>query len=249
MSAPPVRLRVLGCGDAFHSGGRLHASFLLSHPGGRLLLDCGATTLYALRQAGIDPGSIGVICISHLHGDHFGGLPFVLLDAMVNSRRSQPLTLVGPPGLAQRVRALMAALYPGYQDRPTAFPLHYVALQAKTPFLEKGLHILPVVAQHRAGPEPCFSLRVEVAGRVLAYSGDTGWHEGLPPLIQDAHLALLECSLPHPPADSHLDRETLQQQAHRLQAQRILLVHLGQSNLQHPQLPFPLAHDGLEVEV
>ena len=41
--------------------------------------------------------------VSHLHGDHFGGLPFPILDGQF-SRRPGPLAVVGPPGMAARWR-------------------------------------------------------------------------------------------------------------------------------------------------
>ena len=97
-----LQLQVLGCGDAFSSGGRLHTCFLLQNGtgGGALpptLLDCGATSLAAMKGRGIEPATIRAILITHLHGDHFGGLPFLLADAHYRARRTEPLTLAGHP--------------------------------------------------------------------------------------------------------------------------------------------------------
>ena len=109
-----VTVTFAGSGDAFGSGGRFQACIHLHH--GDLvrpvLLDCGATSLVALRRAGLDPGEIGAVFLSHLHGDHFGGLPFLILDAQF-SRRTEPLTVVGPPGTGQRLTEAMECLFPG----------------------------------------------------------------------------------------------------------------------------------------
>jgi len=83
-----VQVRFVGSGDAFGSGGRFQACILLHGPGqdGDVLLDCGASSLVALKQQRQDPNLIGLVVVSHLHGDHFGGLPFLILDGQFTHR-------------------------------------------------------------------------------------------------------------------------------------------------------------------
>ena len=88
----------LGSGDAFGSGGRFNTCFHVAATEGAFLIDCGASSMIAMRRFGADPNAIGTICLSHLHGDHFGGLPFFLLDARFISGRCAPLTIAGPQG-------------------------------------------------------------------------------------------------------------------------------------------------------
>src|SRR5215216_441431 len=107
-----VAVRFLGSGDAFGSGGRFQACISVRAHEAHVLLDCGATTLVAMRRLGVDPGSVDAVVVSHLHGDHFGGLPFLVLDAQF-SRRERPLVVAGPPGVEERVRAAMEVLFPG----------------------------------------------------------------------------------------------------------------------------------------
>jgi len=76
-----VRVTTVGAGDAFGSGGRFQTCIALAADEATapsLLLDCGATNLTALRQQQIDPNQIQAVLVSHLHGDHFGGLPFLV---------------------------------------------------------------------------------------------------------------------------------------------------------------------------
>jgi predicted metal-dependent RNase len=94
-----MRLQFLGSGDAFGSGGRFNTCILVENEAGAFFIDCGASSLIAMRKYGIDPNCIDTVFISHLHGDHFGGLPFLILDAQFYSRRTTPLTLVGPTWL------------------------------------------------------------------------------------------------------------------------------------------------------
>src|SRR5215467_6601294 len=108
-----IRLRFLGSGDAFGSGGRFQTCLCLEGPdGSRALIDCGTTSLVAMKRAGVDPASIACVLLSHLHGDHFGGLPFLVLDGQF-ARREAPLIVAGPPGTRDRLTAAMEVLFPG----------------------------------------------------------------------------------------------------------------------------------------
>ena len=87
---PGVTVTFAGSGDAFGSGGRYQTCIhLRERHRPPVLLDCGATSLTALRSVGPDPGEIGTVLVSHSHGDHFGGLPFLILNGH---------TAVIPPG-------------------------------------------------------------------------------------------------------------------------------------------------------
>jgi hypothetical protein len=83
----PMRLQFLGCGDAFGSGGRFNTCFHVTTGSAQFLVDCGASSMIAIRRFGVEPNAIETIFITHLHGDHFGGLPFFILDAQLVSRR------------------------------------------------------------------------------------------------------------------------------------------------------------------
>jgi ribonuclease Z len=73
--------------------------------GSSLLIDCGEGTQVAIREKGWSFKPIDTICFTHYHGDHIAGLPGILLT-MGNSDRTEPLTLIGPPGLERVVNAL-----------------------------------------------------------------------------------------------------------------------------------------------
>src|SRR2546426_4590548 len=108
-----VRVTVLGSGDAFGSGGRLHSAYLVETPRHTFLLDCGPTILQALKRNGRDPAAVDFVLLSHLHGDHFGGLPFLFMEYRFEEPRSRPLAVYGPPGTERRVRSLFGALCGG----------------------------------------------------------------------------------------------------------------------------------------
>src|SRR6201995_4086414 len=124
---PPVRLRFVGCGDAFASGGRFQTSFYLDGGAEPVLIDCGATTLVALKGLGIDSTSIGVVVLSHLHEYHFGGLPWLVLDGQF-AGRTGPLLIARPERSKQRFRQAFEVLYPGAPDTERAFETRVVEM-------------------------------------------------------------------------------------------------------------------------
>ena len=105
-----MRLTIIGSGDAFGSGGRFN--FLLETAKGKLLVDCGASSLVALKAQGLDPNEVDGIVLSHLHGDHFGALPFLLMDAQFLMRRERPLLIAGPPGTRTRLDQSLEVFFP-----------------------------------------------------------------------------------------------------------------------------------------
>ena len=85
-----VTVQFAGSGVHFGSGGRFQACISVRSTNTHVLLDCGASSLVALKRLGLEPGSIDGVIVSHLHGDHFGGIPFLVLDQQF-AQRERPL--------------------------------------------------------------------------------------------------------------------------------------------------------------
>jgi ribonuclease BN (tRNA processing enzyme) len=245
-----VRLKILGCGDAFGSGGRFNTSFMVTAPSARFLVDCGASTMVAMRRFGVDPNEIDAILISHLHGDHFGGLPFLLLDAQFISRRRRPLVIAGPVGLGERLPTTMEALFPGSSAVERRFAVELVEMAAAEETRIGALTVTPQEARHPSGAPP-LALRIDCDGRTLCYTGDTEWVDGLIPAARGADLLIAECYMYDRKVPFHLDLMTLRERAPDLGAKRILLTHLGPSMLSRSteEIGFEVAEDGLELEI
>jgi ribonuclease BN (tRNA processing enzyme) len=128
-----LKLTIIGSGDAFCSGGRLQAAFLLEAGTEPILVDCGATTLLGLERLGIGLDRIPHVVISHLHGDHFGGLLWCLMHAALVTRRTSPLDIYGPPGLEARVTVALEAFYPGMAAKLTGLSVRYHVIEASKP--------------------------------------------------------------------------------------------------------------------
>ena len=158
-------------------------------PGFRALLDCGATSLVALKRADVDPSTIDAVVVTHFHGDHAGGIPYLVLDGQFR-RRDRPLTVAGPPGVADRVRTMFEAALPTSSATLQRFAISYVELTpAITALGPLGALALPVA--HLAATTP-HGVRLEIAGHAIAYTGDSEWCDALPPLADGADLLIAE---------------------------------------------------------
>ena len=107
-----IEIYFLGTGDAFGSGGRLQTCIHVKTQEFRFLIDCGASALIGMKRFGVDPSLVDLIFLSHLHGDHFAGIPFLILDGQF-SRRTRPLQIVGPPGVENGCGKLWRSFFRG----------------------------------------------------------------------------------------------------------------------------------------
>lgn len=243
-----MRLHVLGCGDAFSSGGQNHTSFLLQTNTSLILIDCGASTPMALKKAGFSFNDIDYIVLSHFHGDHYGGLPYLILEGAKALKRKKSLTIISPPGLKGRLHALMQLLYPGSEDALEAFPIDYLTYESEVELEQADFVLIAFEVEHAKATLP-HGLRLEVEGKVLSYSGDTSWHENLRPLAQRADLFICECNFFDEDIPAHLSYKVLQQKMALLEAKRIVLTHLGERMLKLKQeLEMEVLHDRQIVE-
>lgn len=240
-----MHLTLIGTGNAFGDGGRFNTCFLLAGATRRILIDCGASSLVGMRRHGIEPSVVDGVVLTHLHGDHFGGLPFLLLEAQHMSKRTRGLFVYGPAGLAERLVAAEEALFPGMSTTPPLrYPLELRELRAGERCAGDGFAVTPFPADHSAGA-PCFSLRFEMEGRVITYSGDTAWTEALAEAARGADLFICECSSYERPVPGHLDYKTLAPRLAGIGAKRILITHMNADMLaRRHDIPYETAEDG-----
>ena len=139
------KFHVLGTSSAVPSNGRHLSAHIVEYNDRYYLVDCGEGTQFRLRQHRIKLKRLDAIFISHMHGDHFYGLPG-LLSTMGLFDRKRPLTIYCP-------KVLIEWLQVTYQlsDQPAPFDLHFIATESLTygetqPLAKKlGFQTLPLV--------------------------------------------------------------------------------------------------------
>lgn len=242
-----LQLKVIGCGDAFGSGGRLNTCFYLKAETTGFLIDCGASSLPGIKQYGIGVNDIDSIVITHFHGDHYGGVPFLLLDAAVY-RRKKKLQIISPPGGKERISALLDLLYPG---TPVLEKLHVEFLEyAKDKVLtteDLSVQAFQVVHTEEALPH---AVRVKVSGKVVAYSGDTSWTDALLPLSVQADLFICECNFFSTNVKGHMNYMELEKRLSSFSCKRMLLTHFDNEMLDRlDDLKMGYLTDGMELMI
>jgi ribonuclease BN (tRNA processing enzyme) len=244
-----MRVRFVGSGDAFGSGGRWQTCIHLSGEGQVLLVDCGATSLVALKAQGLDPGAVDAVAVTHLHGDHFGGLPFLILDGQF-SRRSAPLHVAGPPGIRTRLAEATEALFPGSSQVLRRFPVEITELRPDGKPVTLGAAVVRGWEVEHACGAPPLALRVDLGGVSFAYSGDTQWTAALAEPARGADLFAVEAYTFDRPVRYHLDYQTLRAHLGEIRARRIVLTHMSGAMLARlTDADLPAAYDGMMLDL
>jgi ribonuclease BN (tRNA processing enzyme) len=244
-----MRVRFAGCGDAFGGGGRWQTCIHLAADGQAMLVDCGATSLVALKTQGLDPNAVRAVAVTHLHGDHFGGLPFLILDGQF-SRRTEPLLVAGPPGIRNRLAETMETLFPGSSTAHRRFTMQITELATDgTPAGLGSAVVRGWEVEHACGA-PALALRVEFGAVRFAYSGDTQWTPVLTEVARGADLFAVEAYTFDRPIRYHLDYQTLRAHLAEIQAKRVVLTHMSADMLSRlADSELPAAYDGMVIDI
>jgi ribonuclease BN (tRNA processing enzyme) len=227
-----MRLTIVGSGDAFGSGGRFNTCFWLETAKGTLLVDCGASSPVALKMRNLNFDRVDAVVLSHLHGDHFGALPFLLLDAQLLTRRQRPLTVAGPPGTRERIMAALEIFFPRATANQWRFPFEIVEIVPGRPAEIVGHLVETTEVIHQSGA-PSTAVRIADAERLFAYSGDTEWTDALVTVAANADLFIVECYAYKGRFPGHLSWEILQPRLPQLHARRIMVTHMSALMLEH----------------
>ncbi len=245
-----VGVTLLGTGDAFASGGRLQAGYLVEVGGKRVLLEAGPSILPALKQNQVATDTLDLLIVSHLHGDHFGGLPFLFLEYMWEVPRKRPLVIVGPRNLEQRTWILMRTMFSRFKLEGIRKKLHFKVLDPGKSIRVAGMKVSAIRSPH-TNPDVSLSIKLEAGGKTVVFSGDSGWNEELVKFSEGADLLICECTYYESShLRFHMNYPELWKNRDRFKVGRMILTHIGRETLSHAaEVEIEMGFDGMRLEL
>jgi ribonuclease BN (tRNA processing enzyme) len=247
-----MKVTIVGSGDAFGTGGRAHTCIRIDSGAMAAVVDFGAGSIISWQKLSLNFNDVDLIVISHLHGDHFGGLPFFLLACQFVSGRTKPLLMIGPPGFKRRLESLLETFFPGAMTFKWGFPWQADEILARRVSKLAGMTVETFEVLHPSGGLAT-GVRLSDGERTFAFSGDTGWTDSLVELSAAADLFLVECYSGDAPVPNHMDWPTLKLHVRDFTAKQTVVTHLGETAL--PRIPemeaegLVIAYDGRTFEL
>ncbi|MBQ6069426.1 MAG: ribonuclease Z [Bacteroidales bacterium] len=255
---------ILGSGAAIPTAARHCSGQAVNINGFRILLDCGENTQTQIRVFHQRLQAIKLICITHLHGDHFFGLPG-LISSMHLCGRKEPLDIFAPTGIAQAMQTLIE-ISGCHIDFEICY--HELSHTEGNPLIFENnlcrvysfplLHSVPtygyLIEEKPRGKNP---------PRRYAYCTDTAYTENILPYIEQVNLLCLESTFNNEYAQIaaeklHCTAAQAATLALKANAKQLLLTHIS-ARFKEPEpllaeatAIFPntlIASDGAQIEV
>jgi ribonuclease BN (tRNA processing enzyme) len=183
-----LRLTFVGSGNAFSDGGLCCNGFLLDD---RVLFEAPPQLLGSLANVGVDANTIESVVISHHHGDHFLGFPFLLLYWRWKGRTA-PVSVVGPVGTEALAKDIAEKVFPGVLDAP--YEIEWREMAPGDKHCVRGLELRSVQVDHDDMLSSTLGYACRWNGRRFAYTGDTRLCDGVYDLARDVELLISECA-------------------------------------------------------
>ncbi len=242
----------LGTGNAFGHGGRRHSSYaistLINQKKSFLLIDCGPSTLPALHENNVDPKSIDYIYLSHLHPDHWLGLPLLVLDNKWITKRNDPIQLICPQGTEDLVTKTCELLYSRDEADAVTDTYHFIEIgNQTTKKIDDRLSVETLPAIHGGNGRMGI---LTFNGESIGYSGDSAFFEPSFLRLINCKIAIHEASSFNQPIPNHTTLSEILHYKTQIRGQ-LFLTHVDVTVTENSQIiepPIFLAEDNMRIQ-
>lgn len=218
-----MRLTTLGTGAAAPDPHRVNAGHLVEAGDVRLLLDCGSGVVHRMAGLGANWSGITHVALTHFDADHVSDVAtlFVAWRYGQLPPRSEPVTVIGPPGTRALMTRLGIALWP--KLLAPGYPVYVVELAPGARLVFGDVTLASHKVPHT---DESVAYSVTQGPRRLVYTGDTAADVALGEWAAGCDVLLAECSLPAAMAvPSHLTPEQVGDLAAAAMPTLLVLTH------------------------
>jgi len=204
-------------------------------------------------QLGLELNALDGIYLTHLHGDHIGGIPILLVHLHFVAGRDRPLVIAGPVGMKARLKSLWASAYPSVLNSGLRFDVNLIEWPVPGTMDILSRHVTTLRARHDSHAVAA-SIRIQTDENDLAFSGDTGWQDALADFVDGSQIFICECSNVSAAYRGHLSVEELRIQRFKIQVGQLYLSHLSEKSRAAAEqdattLQAIVADDGMVVDL
>jgi len=241
-------LTFIGSGDAFATGGRNQTCLLIKDYEKNFLVDCGPAALATLKKNNFDILDIDFILITHLHGDHYGGIPYLLLDYQFESRRTKEINIYGPKGTEEKLKNLQELLFTGHGIETMNFKINFIEFEPNSINHIENYEVRAYLMEHMQDSD-CLGYKISNNESSFAYTGDSNWVENIFELSDNTDLFICESSFYRKIENvTHISYEEILENIEYLNTKRLILTHLGSEVLENiSNVDIETAYDNLKV--
>ena len=252
-----MKFTFIGTGNAFAQLGRFQPAHWMTVNNSHILWDCGNTALAAIKKFNLPITQLQTIFISHFHGDHILGLPFIFLDRIYLNPVDTKIQVYGFKGIKKVIDSLMTSIYPAQAnqvdqvadihelstDTTIILPMGIVKT-TKSNHTDNSLFFKFIPNNHTTKDLP-----------VVAYTGDNELTQEQLPFLKDVDVLITECTDWDQTGGNHTSwslLKTFLSDLRSLGVKKIILVHLGERVINASSQEFPTdvirTYDGLELD-
>ena len=164
-----------------------------------ILIDCPNGLMKKLRQSDYDFGGLGVVIISHFHGDHDWDMPFLLREFIRGKKREKPLTLIAPAGVMDRYRTLFAMALPEDDFSPIYENAKLEVIEISPEVTREPLEInwySIKIFKVLHGATESYGVQIKKSGETVGFTCDSVMCDGVRGILDGADLAFVDVTMP-----------------------------------------------------